>query len=160
MDDLLVGYDLQSEEAVQCHQKLVEAYRWGKWQENEFSFTGCQVKQMSDHTISISQENYTNEFINEIPISKERQRSPKSAATPEEVSQLRGAIGTMAWRASQTSPHYQADAGLLLSEIPYATVDTILKVNKVIREMKRDSKQKLIFPSWNLPLQDLCVVGW
>lgn len=50
----------------------------------------------------------------------------------------------IAWRASQTSPHYMADAGRLLSEIPRATAQTLVNANKIAREMRRESSQSLL----------------
>ena len=41
---------------------------------------------------------------------------------------------------------YMADARLLLSEIPRATVQTLVNANKIAREMRRESSQSLIFP--------------
>eukprot|EP00435_Cladocopium_sp_Y103_P052546 s1130_g16.t1 len=102
---------------------------------------------------------YTEKWTEEIEITKERASSPKAPATPAEVSQLQGLIGTLAWRSSQTSAHFQADVGLLLSEVPYATVDALQQANKLVREIKR-TKQSLLFPSWRLPWQQLAVVVW
>ena len=36
----------------------------------------------------------------------------------------------------------------------------MVKVNKLIREMKRESKQGLIFPSWKCDWRQLAVLGW
>lgn len=82
--------------------------------------------------------------------------------TPREVSLLRGAIGTLAWKSAQTGPQYQAEAGLilLLSEIPYANVLTIMKVNKLIREIKRASHQSLPFPGWKRHWKEIAVLTW
>ena len=91
--------------------------------------------------------------------SAERIKDVKSPATSAEITQLRGAIGSMAWRTSQTSPHFQADVGLILSEVPYATVGTLIKTNKLIRELKR-VPQSLLFPNWNVPWTDLAIVVW
>ena len=84
----------------------------------------------------------------------------KSPLTAEEVSALRGIAGTMAWKGTQTGPQYVADISLLLSEVPYATVETLAKANKLAREMKRDSKQCIKFPAWNVDWRKLTVVTW
>ena len=160
VDDFLIGGkedDAQFQEAL---TRLQGAYRWGKWSENEFEFAGCHISQTSDLTIKVDQEDYTNRWIEEIPIDPTRAASPKAEATPKEISQLRGAVGTIAWRSSQTSPQFQADAGLLLSEVPFATVSTLIKTNKLIREMKREAKQCLVFPTWREEWRNLAVIGW
>lgn len=97
--------------------------------------------------------------MEEIEVSKERATNRKAVATPSEISQLRGVIGSLSWQASQTAPQFQADVGLLLSEVPYATVDTLLRTNKLVREV-RMVPQTLVFPHWNVPWQDLSIVVW
>ena len=56
-------------------------------------------------------------------------------------------------------PDGSADVGLLLSEVPYATVDTLLRTNKLVREV-RMVPQTLVFPHWNVPWHDLSIVVW
>eukprot|EP00434_Breviolum_minutum_P042849 symbB.v1.2.038157.t2/scaffold5850.1/size23116/1 len=160
VDDLLLARNTQNETFNVAYKGLLEAYRWGKWAEKEFDFAGIRVRQAADMSIRVDQELYTLKHIEEIPISAGRSKCLKSEANPYEVSQLRGAIGTIAWRSSQTSPQFQADAGLLLSEIPYATVETLVKTNKLIREMRREASQSLVFPRWNVHWRDLAVVSW
>ena len=42
-----------------------------------------------------------------------------------QADQIRGALGALAWRSSQSSPQYQADVSLMLNEVPYATISTV-----------------------------------
>eukprot|EP00439_Symbiodinium_sp_Y106_P009752 s7534_g1.t1 len=84
----------------------------------------------------------------------------KEKATAQEVSAIRGALGTLSWRANQVNPQFLADVGLMLSEVPTATVDLILRINKVIREAKRMADQTLIFHPFDEGWEDLCVVTW
>ena len=160
VDDLLLAGDEKNEVFNTAYKGLLEAYRRGKWDEKEFDFAGIRVRQSDDMSIRVDQELYTLKHIEEIPVSAGRAKCLKSEANPYEVSQLRGAIGTIAWRSSQTSPQFQADAGLLLSEIPYATVETLVKTNKLIREMRREASQSLVFPRWNVHWKELAVVSW
>ncbi|CAL1130588.1 unnamed protein product [Cladocopium goreaui] len=160
VDDFLLGGDDNDEVFKQAKAKLMQAYRWGKWEESTFEFAGTTITQRSDFSIEISQQNYIEKWLDEIYVSKDRQVAKKSLLTPSEISSLRGLIGTMSWKASQTGPQYVADVSLLLSEIPYATVDTLLRANKLAREMKRDSQQVLRFPSWGISWKDLAVVTW
>jgi hypothetical protein len=99
-------------------------------------------------SLCISQESYVTKRIDEIQMTRQRQSQTKAPLNPNELSQLRGAIGTLSWKATQTGPHFQADVSLLLSEVPKATVQTILEANKLIRELKRESKQRFFSPSW------------
>ena len=50
------------------------------------------------------------------------------------MSQLRGALGALQWRAQQTAPHLMARLGQLQSSITKANIETIKATNKLIRE--------------------------
>ena len=160
VDDLLVGGLQGNSHFEKTFKALNEAYRWGKWESKEFVFTGCKVRQDSQGNIFVDQEEYTKKWIYQIELSKERAMQFKSKATPQEISALRGAVGTVVWRASQTGPQYLADAGLILSEVPFTTVETLVKTDKLIREMQRDASQTLMYHSWKRPWREIATVAW
>ena len=160
VDDLLLGGLEGHPKYDKARADLEKAYKWGKWQEGEIDYAGCKICQMSDGSVRIDQGDYAERWIDEIQLPKHRMQQVKSALTPSEVSMLRGAIGSMAWKSSQTAPHHQADVGLLLSELPFGTINTILKANKLIREMRREGKQSLLYPSWKRHWQDFAIVTW
>ena len=159
VDDFLIGGREGNPVFEKAMKELESAYRWGKWQHKEFTFAGSRIRQESDFSIYVDQNDYSEKYMDEVEISAERAQQPKALATTSEISQLRGLIGSMAWRSSQTSPQFQADIGLLLSEIPYATVDTLVRANKLVREMKR-TPQSLLFPHWGVPWDQLAIVVW
>ena len=160
VDDIVLGGDINNSVFNKAQQLLEQSFRWGKWQDKDFVFAGCRIQQMADFSIKVDQQEYSSKWIDEVKLSPQREKEVKSTATPSEVSQLRGLIGSVAWRSSQTSPQFQADANLLLSEVPLATVGTIIRANKLVREMKRTADQVLIFPSWGREWTDLAVVVW
>eukprot|EP00438_Fugacium_kawagutii_P006161 Skav207449 [mRNA] locus=scaffold3545:28907:32044:+ [translate_table: standard] len=160
VDDFLVGGDFTNKKFTDAMDQLKKSYRWGRWDQGSFEFAGCDIKQHSDGSITVSQETYVGKWLDEIEISQERSAQKNSPLTSEEVSRLRGAIGTMSWKASQTGPQYAADVGLLLSEVPHATIETIIKTNKLIREVRRDAQQSLRFPAWNVDWKQLSVLTW
>jgi hypothetical protein len=81
--------------------------------------------------------------------------------TKAEISSIRGALGIASWRATQSAPQYLADTSLLLCEINKGSVALIHKVNKLIRDMRRNAHQKLIFPQWpGVSVTDLSVITW
>ena len=160
VDDFLIGGMETNKVYAKARQDLEAAFRWGKWDDTKFTFAGCQIEQLADMSIKISQEEYTEKWFEEIELTSQRMKEMKSLATADEVSKLRGVIGTVAWRASQSAPHYQADAGLLLSEVPHATVDTLIRANKLVREMQRESNQCLLFPSWGVHWSKMTTVVW
>jgi hypothetical protein len=156
VDDFLISGDPSSTFFLEAEKKLQGSFRWGKWETSEFQFAGCRIRQREDYSIEIDQEEYVNRWVEEMPIDPNR---PQQAdLLPSEVSALSGVLGTMSWRATQTAPHYLAEVSLLLSEIGKGTVSTLYRANKLVREMRRDASQGLIFPTWE-PCA-LAVITW
>ena len=160
VDDIVIGGDLKSSVFNKAQERLEQSFRWGKWQDKDFVFAGCRIQQLADFSIRVDQHEYSSKWIDEVKLSPEREKEVKSQATPSEVSQLRGLIGSVAWRSSQTSPQFQADANLLLSEVPMATIGTIVRANKLVRELKRTADQFLMHHSWGKEWTELAVVVW
>lgn len=149
VDDFLLGGGSHPK-FIAAEKALKAADKWGKWQEGEVGFAGARITQLQDGSLRVDQQSYVEKWLEEIQLPRQRLQQVKSSLTPKEALMLRGALGTLAWKSSQTGPHHQADAGILLSEVPMATINTILKVNKLIREVRRESHQCLIFPSWKV----------
>ncbi|CAK9024002.1 unnamed protein product [Durusdinium trenchii] len=71
------------------------------------------------------------EAIEQITYTTKNEHEP---LTKDEMSQLRGALGALQWRAQQTAPHLMARLGQLQSSITKANIETIKATNKLIRE--------------------------
>ena len=121
-------------------------------------FAGINIRQNSHYSIFLDQESYTQKWLDEINIDKIQSRS--APLQPSEISELRGALGTMPCRATPSGPQFLAETSLRLSEISRGTVETLYKGNKLIREIKHEAKTGLLFPSWGKPISELCVVAW
>ena len=87
-------------------------YRWGYWKVSQSEFAGIRVRQHRDFSITVDLEDYTNKFITEAPITRERSRQRQESLTAQELSMLRGVLGTASWRAQQMSPQFAADVSL------------------------------------------------
>lgn len=70
--------------------------------ENNFPFAGGHSEQSQDGPIRTDPNQYTDRWVEELDTPAGRAKSPKAAATSAEVSQLRGLIGALARRSSQT----------------------------------------------------------
>lgn len=57
--------------------------------------------------------------------------------TEEERAKLRAALGSLAWLRGQICYSFAVDANFLVTSIPVATVEELIKTNKVIREVKK-----------------------
>ena len=136
-------------------------YRWGSWEMSESEFAGIRVRQYRDFSITVDLEDYTNKFITEAPITRERSRQRQESLTAQELSMLRGVLGTASWRAQQMFPQFAADVSLLLSAMADPVVQDLLDANKLVRDMRRSSAQSLHFHSFNeTPWQQLVFASW
>ena len=124
-------------------------YRWGFWKVIESEFAGIQVRQFRDFSITVDFEDYTNKIITEAPIKRERSRQRQEPLTAQELSMLRGVLGTVSWRAQKMSPQFDADVSLLLSATADPVVQDLLDANKLVRDMRRSSAQSLHFHSFD-----------
>ena len=79
------------------------------------------MRQHRDFSITVDFEYYTNKIITEAPITRERSRQRQECLTAQEISILRGVLGTASWRAQHMSPQFAADVSLWLS----ATADPV-----------------------------------
>ena len=159
VDDFLICGQEDHPKYVAAKANLQSKFKFGKWCEAEFDFAGCHLKQDSDG-IYVDQEEYVNKWLEEVPLTREREKQSKSSLTAREVSQLRAVLGTLSWKASQTGPHHQAEVSLLLSAVPEATVATLIAANKLVREVKKEASQYLWFPRWNKDWRDIATVVW
>ena len=123
--------------------EIKSLYRWGSWTVSESEFAGIGVRQFRDFSTAVDLEDYTNKFITEAPITRERSRQRQESLTAQELSMLRGVLGTARGyvitlateelfghgqkddigvvSAQQMSPQFAADVSLLLS----ATADPV-----------------------------------
>ena len=140
--------------------EIKSLYRWGSWKVSESEFAGIRVRQYRDFSITVDLEDYTMKFITEA-ITRERSRQRQESLTAQELSMLRGVLGTASWRAQQMSPQFAADVSLLLSATADPVVQDLLDANKLVRDMRRSCAQSLHFHSFNeTPWQQLVFASW
>ena len=123
MDDFLICGKENHPKYEQAKQALQAQFKFGKWCERKR--TGSMWTKRTMWTVGWRR----------YP-SPRNEQGRRRVLTSREVSSLRGALGMISWKASQTGPHHQAEVSLLLSEVPMATVKTLETVNKLVREVK------------------------
>ena len=150
VDDFLIGGRADSPTYAKAEKELREKFRFGKWSDaaEGFEFAGTWITQSENFEITLSQEDYTLKFIEEIEVDTKR---PMGAdLTKAEISSIRGALGTASGRATQSAPQYLADTSLLLCEINKGSVALIHKVNKLSRyEAQRPPEVDLPAVAWS-----------
>ena len=159
VDDFLICGVEHHKKYQQAKQELQAKFKFGKWDQGEFDFAGCHLRQGPDG-IYVDQEDYVNKWLEEVPLAKVRERELKSSLSIKEIASLRAVLGTLSWKASQTGPHHQAEVSLLLSSVPTATVGTLVAANKLVREIKKEASQALWFPTWDKDWREISTVVW
>lgn len=130
VDDFIVSSNEECEEWVEALQAFHGKFRWSPWECQNFIHCGIRIREEPDFSFTVDHSAYS-ESIEQINYTTKTEHDP---LTPDEMSQLRGALGALQWRAQQTGPHLMARLGQLQSSITKANIDTIKATNKLIRE--------------------------
>lgn len=77
-------------------------------------------------------------------MSRDHRQNPSSPLNAQEQRQLRGALGSLQWLAGQCCFDLAFDVSALQGEVP-ATIGTLLRANKVIKEAQATQEFKLRF---------------
>ena len=107
-------------------------------------FTGIQLEQLPDHSITASQKEYIHRIL-PIDIGKARRENPESPATEHEKSKLRGLVGSLQYAVSHTRPDLASRLGEVQTQMADPRVSTLMLCNKVLREGQQFSEVKVCF---------------
>ncbi|CAK0839863.1 unnamed protein product [Prorocentrum cordatum] len=161
VDDLMIAIDQHSDLAVDALQQLHRAYEWGSWETQDFVQCGTRIRQEYDGRtkswgrIHLNMNDYAQELV-EIDIPAHRHRDPEQPVTSSEATRLRAAFGQLMWLATQGVPLIGAELSRLLAYSDFATVNTLLQANKLIRRTKFEATEELIKEKHANP----CAVGY
>ena len=139
VDDGLCGGDSYFQSKI---DQLEAKFPFGSKKSQNFVFTGIELNQLSDKSITMSQEKYVSK-IEPIHVKAERKYSPNEKVTDEERLALRGIIGSLQYAAVNTRPDLSSRLSHLQSSINTATIDTLNTANKVLHEAKRHKNTKI-----------------
>ena len=137
--------------------RIREHFSWGSWESSSFTQCGVRITQHSDFSITLDQQEFVSE-VQEIHLSRDRSRQPTADTTDHEKHQLRAALGGLSWFTGQTGFPFSADVGILWSSIANSQVETILRTNKLIRDIKANPGELRVHAFPNSP--ELALVGW
>ena len=85
VDDFLIGLadGILGEKWM---SEIKSLYRWGSWKVSESEFAGILVRQYRGFSITVDLEDYTNKFVTEAPITRQRSRQRQESLTAQEFS--------------------------------------------------------------------------
>ena len=100
VDDGLCGGDQYFFEQL---KKLEQQYLFGSKKNQSFVFTGIEMNQNADRSITLSQEKYVAK-IEPIHIPTERRKEPESTIDKDERQSWRALVGSLQYAAVNTRP--------------------------------------------------------
>lgn len=114
--------------------KLREVFKISKEDVGVFKYLGTEIQQ-SEMGICVSQRKYL-EKLQEIEIKPDRRAVKETPVSESEREELRSVIGKLNWLATQTRPDLSYDVCELSTSQKNATVELLMKTNKVIKKAK------------------------
>lgn len=137
--------------------KLERKFPFGSKKSGQFTYTGIELTQGSDYSITLSQSQYVR-GIKPIAIKHERKPLLTALVTPEERSALRGLIGSLQYAATNTRPDLACRLSSLQSMVPVATVETLMLANKTLHEAKRHHDVSVVMKP--IPCRDMRFIAF
>ena len=158
-DDLLHG---GTKEHWNRMHRIQAKYKLGKFSHGEGRFAGKEVK-YADGVIKLCQPIYTTEKIKQIPLTKERKGEKMSYCNTDEITQLRGLLGSLSWLAKETRPDLSGRVALLQQCMPRPFIQDLLDANALTREAVAEPELGINFypiPPENLRVGTVTDASW
>ena len=156
VDDFIITGCEQDPEWVAAVSGFHSKYRFSPWECVSYNHCGVAVREGNSEFI-LDQSTYCSQ-IEEI---KFEARNEDDLATKEEISQLRGVLGAVQWRAYSTAPQLLAQLSMLQSTISKATVKTLKLANKLVREAFHNRFQHIRITALDgVAPEEVCFVAW
>eukprot|EP00435_Cladocopium_sp_Y103_P064584 s563_g26.t1 len=157
VDDFLIAGDEQSEAWTQLLHQFYDRFRWSPWEFQSFQHCGVQIREHADYSYTLDHSAFC-ENIEQVTYQNRPDHEPVNA---DELTQLRGALGALQWRAHQTAPHLAARLGQLQSELAKPTINTVKATNKLIRECFQTRHLSVRINQLDVSdPREVCFVGW
>ena len=112
------------------------------------AYAGRRILQLKDGTIQYTMADYIANRLKAIPVNRKvlKKNAEKTELTPEEETQLRGAISCILWIAREGRPDVAAAASILSGRFPCPKMSDIFETNEVIAHLKAQHVVLKIFP--------------
>ena len=150
VDDCLIVGDTTNRVWLQFRKKLANAYTWSPWEDNDFTFTGVRLQKLKNGSIKMTQQEYCKKQLHQITIKRE---DPDTPCTPEQLTQLRGADGSLQWLATNSRLDMAAPVSIAQGNHSKPQVKHLQESNKLIRTAYSTSDTPLYIQA--IPLDKL-----
>ena len=132
--------------------ELEATFPFGSRQTGKFTFTGIDLQQHADKSISMSQSAYVKN-ISPISITTDRRKQVEEPVTESERQALRALVGSIQYASVNTRPDLSSRLSFLQSTITRAKVSDLIEGNRVLHEAKKD--HDLMITIRPIPCSDL-----
>ena len=129
-DDLLHGGD---DDHWKKMQWLNGNYKLGKFTQGDGRFVGKEIHCRPDGSFLVNQPLFAKK-IQPILLTKTRKQEKYAYCTDQEISQLRGLLGSLSWLAKETRPDLSGRVALLQQAMPKPYVQDIIEANVLAKE--------------------------
>ena len=121
--------------------KLESQFPFGSRKKKDFVFTGLQIHQQEDFSITVDQTQYVKD-INPIHIDKERKNHPEEPIDETERQAFRGLIGSLQYASVNTRPDLGSRLSLLQGRINNGQIQDLIEGNRLLHDAKVNSNVK------------------
>ena len=155
VDDMLGAGDPNSEVYNKVLAELRKSVSFREWKDgSHLEYCGATIDKSEDGTLKLHHEGYLRKIQ---PMTIAKHLGPESELNNNEITTLRGLLGTIQWPAVQSSPHLQASTSILSGSISRGLVKTALEANRLLKFAKENSDVGLTFAP--LRLSEVCLVS-
>ena len=121
--------------------KLESQFPFRSRKKKDFVFTGLQIHQKEDFSITVDQTQYVKD-INPIQIDKERKNHPEEPINESERQAFRGLIGSLQYASVNTRPDLGSRLSLLQGRINNGQIQDLVEGNRLLHDAKVNSNVK------------------
>ena len=133
VDDGIGGGSPVFEKAI---QQLEKTFPFGSHKVSAFTFTGIELNQHQDSSITMNQSAYVRK-IKPIALEANRKSQLELPVTESERLALRGLVGSLQYAAINTRPDLSSKLSFLQSTINHAKIENLMEANRLLHEAKK-----------------------
>ena len=136
VDDLIHAGDKSFEKDV--IEPLRKFFKFGSMSKDAFKYVGWHL-QHEGGSVLVDQDDYIEEKIFTVELASQRRRNRSDPLSEEENEMFKSGVGKGRWLTDQTRPDCSYDELELSMMTKKATVNDVLKLNKMFLKLKQDS---------------------
>ena len=137
VDDLLgIGNQLSKTYNL-AEQKLKETFNFRTWDDgSSMEYCGARLVRKEDYSWELGHQEYIQKVK---PLTIHRGQQTDDEMTPQDVTQLRGLLGSLQWPAVQSAPHLLCSTSLISGLMAKGQLRAVVEANSLLRFAKQNA---------------------